>query len=60
MTVRELIKELLAFNLDADVSVYVNNAPFDFDFMWGIDHEGIVTKKDCTDVNLMVEYFFKD
>lgn len=44
LTVRDLIRELLDFNMDAKVTINTNGVPFplysDFSLCWGNDNEG--------------------
>jgi len=53
MKVKDLIKELLEFNQEAEISVIVHNCSESFILTWG-DSEG-ATKKSCTCVGLYVD-----
>lgn len=55
MKVKDLIKELLEFNQEAEISVIVYNCLESFTLTWG-DSEGS-TKKSCTSVGLYVDRF---
>lgn len=53
MKVKDLIKELLEFNQEAEISVVSHNCPESFTLTWGW-REGS-TKKSCTCVGLYVD-----
>jgi hypothetical protein len=54
MKVKELIKKLLDYNLDADVSVIVHHTKEEFSIVWGGDDEG-ETKEECESVSFYVD-----
>ncbi len=54
MKVKDIIKRLYEFNLEAEVSVIAHNRREKFSFTWGGGSEG-ETKEDCKEVNFYVD-----
>ena len=53
MKVKELLEKLSEYNLEADISIVLNNSARDFEICYGTS-EGC-TKENCDEVNLYVK-----